>query len=749
MQLLRQFGGRLYRKYVVYFAALIAAVLLAGGASDLYFSYYKTRDATVALHREKAAAAAIRIEQFVREIEQHVGWTSLLTRGADPLAQRHVEFIKLLRQAPAITDAIWLDAKGREQLRVSRLAMDRLRSGTDFSQTPAFQQARGQTPYRGPVYFREGTEPYMTLAVAAGGGVTLVEVNLKFVWDVINNIHFGKTGHAYVVDAQGQLISHPDISLVLKKTDLSSLPQLQRVRASATRQEPGSDESGEGEGLAGHAVLAASAAIQPLGWFVFVEQSAQEAYAPLYASMLRTVLLVLLGLVLAVGASAVLARRMVRPIQALQEGAARLGAGDLDHRIDIHTGDELETLAEEFDHMAARLRESYAGLEQKVAERTEELVAANRAKSRFLAAASHDLRQPMHALGLFVSQLNQRIKDPENRHLTGRIEASVAALQGLLDALLDVSRLDAGVVTANLSDFNVQSVLERIENAFAPDATDRGLLYRVARCRLAVHSDPVLLERILLNLVANALRYTESGGIVIGCRRRGDRVRVEVWDTGVGIAPEHRQAIFQEFYQIGNPERDRTKGLGLGLSIAARLARLLGGRIDVRSVPGRGSVFAVEVPRATEIRESPAARAPSRIHEPPHDALVLVVDDDALVREALSGLMQQWGCTVVAAASGEAALTALSQQNRSPDAVLCDYRLPAGETGNEVIRRLRERYGSGLPAALITGDTAPETLREAKQSGIPLLHKPVQPARLRALLEHLVAAPVARPVVSG
>jgi signal transduction histidine kinase/ActR/RegA family two-component response regulator len=546
-----------------------------------------------------------------------------------------------------------------------------------------------------------------------------------------------------VVDASRLLVSHPDISLVLKKTDLSVLPQVQQ----AADQVPG--EAGDARDLAGRVVLAASARIEPLGWTVFVEQDAQEAFAPLYASMARTAALMLLGLLLALGASALLARRMVRPIQALQEGAARIGAGALDHRIDIHTGDELETLAEEFDHMAARLRESYAGLEQKIAERTEELVAANRAKSRFLAAASHDLRQPMHALGLFVTQLNNRIKDPENRHLTGRIEAAVTALQGLLDALLDVSRLDAGVVTANFTDFQVSTVLDRIETAFAPDATDRDLHLRVKHCRLPVHSDPVLLERILINLVANALRYTETGGILVGCRRRGERVRIEVWDSGVGIAPEHQQAIFQEFYQIGNPERDRTKGLGLGLSIAARLARLLGGRIDVRSHPGRGSVFAVEVPRAAARPETSPVQTTAGVEELLKDARVLVVDDDALVREALAGLMTQWGCRAMTAANGDQALEQAAQSARPPDAVLCDYRLPGEETGSTVIRRLRERFGPALPAALITGDTAPETLREAKESGIPLLHKPVQPARLRALLEHLVAGRSARRAANG
>ncbi|MCI0518484.1 MAG: sensor histidine kinase, partial [Woeseiaceae bacterium] len=485
--LLQPFGGRLYRKYVVTFAVLVGAVLLTGGVSDLYSSYFKTRETTIALHREKAAAAAIRIEQVIHEIEQHVGWTNLLPRGSSTLAQRHLEFIKLLRQAPAVTDIVWLDARGREQLRVSRLALDRLRSGKDFLLTPAFQETRKQSPYRGPVYFREGTEPYMTLAVAAGTGVTLVEVNLKFVWDVVTNIRFGRTGHAYVVDAKGQLISHPDISLVLKKTDLSPLPQVRQALAAAGDTVPGAP--GEANDITGKTVITAHAAIAPPGWTVFVEQDAHEAFTPLYASMLRTGALMLLGLLLALGASALLARRMVRPIRALQEGAARLGAGELEHRIDIHAGDELDALAAEFNHMAARLRESYAGLEQKVAERTGELVAANRAKSRFLAAASHDLRQPMHALGLFVTQLDNRIKDSENRHLTGRIEAAVSALQSLLDALLDVSRLDAGVVSANLTDFRVSGLLDRIETAFAPEAMDRGLHFRVKHCRLAIRSD--------------------------------------------------------------------------------------------------------------------------------------------------------------------------------------------------------------------------------------------------------------------
>ena len=235
----------------------------------------------------------------------------------------------------------------------------------------------------------------------------------------------------------------------------------------------------------------------------------------------------------------------------------------------------------------------------------------------------------------------------------------------------------------------------------------------------------------------------------MGCRKRGDRVRIEVWDTGVGIAPEDLQAIFQEFYQVGNPERDRRKGLGLGLSIAARLARLLGGRIDVRSVPGRGSVFALEVSRGEATTALAPADVMATIDDRLQGATVLVVDDDALVCEAIAGLLQQWGCVTVTAMNGDEALTAVSGQSRRPDAVLCDYRLPGGERGSAVIERLRQRFGTELPAAMITGDTDPERLREAKESGVPLIHKPVQPARLRALLQHLLPPLATRRTASG
>ncbi len=372
--------GRLFRKYVTLFVSLVSGALLASSAIEIYFSYQENKEALVRIQREKALAAAARIEQFVKEIERQIGWTThpQLVTGAAALDQRRVEYFRLLRQVPAVTEITQLDAAGREQLRVSRLAMDVVGSQTDFSQDPAFVEASAGRTYFSPVRFRKESEPYITVAMASSGGapgVTVVEVNLKFIWDVISQIKIGKAGHAYVVDSRGQLIAHPDISLVLKKSDLSSLPQVQRARA-------GLSTSGEEREVSiardreGRQVLTAHAGIAPLGWLVFVDLPLGEALAPLYSSVLRTALLLIVGVALSLLASLVLARKMVTPIRALQTGTARIGTGDLSHRIEVQTGDELEALADEFNQMTTQLQESYANLEQKVEDRTRDLTEA-------------------------------------------------------------------------------------------------------------------------------------------------------------------------------------------------------------------------------------------------------------------------------------------------------------------------------------------------------------------------------------
>src|SRR5467141_5266456 len=365
---------RLFAKYAAALVGLVSLVLLINGSLNLWFSYDEATDAAIRLQREKAVAAAQRIEEFIAEIEKQIGWTTATQWASAPIEQRRFDFGRLQRQVPAITELIQLDNQGREQLKVSRLAMDVVGSGADYSADPRFTGAQGKKVWFGPVYFRKESEPYMTMAVAHSGrnaGVTVAEVNLKLIWDVITAIKIGKTGYAYVVDDKGRLIAHPDISRVLRNTDLSGLPQVEAARG--TSAGAAADPAAIVRNLDGHRVLSASAAIPKLGWLVFVEQPLSEALAPLFTSVLQTGLLLVLGLVIAILAGLLLARRMTGPIRALDTGAARIGAGALGHRIVVRTGDELEELAERFNTMAADLQGSYADLEKKVEDRTAEL----------------------------------------------------------------------------------------------------------------------------------------------------------------------------------------------------------------------------------------------------------------------------------------------------------------------------------------------------------------------------------------
>jgi signal transduction histidine kinase len=370
--------GSIYRKYVVLVVALVAGALLVSGLAGMYNTYTETRANLLAVEREHAVAASIRIENFVDKIVTQIDWLPLpdSVTSKDP-QKRRFDYIKLLKEVKEITEATYIDANGHEQVRESRIGMSAYGSGKDLSGDPRFKAASTGRTYFGPVIFRKETEPYMAIAEPIekryGGGVTAVDVNLKFMWEVIRSIHVGKTGFAYVVDRRGRLIAHPDISLVLQKTDLASLPQVRAALAQGDKPGATPQRAGEARDPAGKSVLSAYARIDSLGWTVFVEQSIDEAYRPLYASLIRTGGLLVAGLLLSMVAGFVFARRMVEPIRALQEGADAIGAGDLSKRIAVHTGDELEGLGERFNEMAGKLAASYAGLERKVEERTQEL----------------------------------------------------------------------------------------------------------------------------------------------------------------------------------------------------------------------------------------------------------------------------------------------------------------------------------------------------------------------------------------
>src|SRR5215813_13630227 len=371
---------RLFTKYVVLFVAVVCIALLSNGIFDVFFYYQEHKASLIRIQREQAEAAAAKIGQFIKEIESQLGWTTQLPWSAGSIEQRRFDALRLLRQVPAITELAQLDATGKERLRVSRLAMDVVASGADLSSDPKFAEAVARKVYYGPVYFRRESEPYMTLAIAGtrrDAGVSVAEVNLKLIWDVVSQIKVGERGHAYVVDAQGRLIAHPDISLVLRNTDMSKLAQVRAARAATSGAGASGDNPAEtvqeAENIEGKKVLTAYAPVAPLGWLMFVELPAEEAYAPLYAALKRLGFVLLGALGFAVLAGMFLAGRMVGPIQVLQTGAARIGQGDLSQRIAIKTGDEREALANQFNDMAGQLQESYAGLEKKVEQRTYEL----------------------------------------------------------------------------------------------------------------------------------------------------------------------------------------------------------------------------------------------------------------------------------------------------------------------------------------------------------------------------------------
>ena len=371
---LKKLRSYLFLKYAALFVAVVCLALLTNGLFEIWGSYRENKEALIRIQHEQAEAAAAKIGQFIKEIESQVGWTTQLLWSAATTEQRRFDALRLLRQVPAITELSQVDATGKEQLRVSRLAMDVVGSGIDLSKEPKFTEAVKNKIYYGPVYFRRESEPYMTLSLAGtrrDAGVSIAEVNLKLIWDVVSKIKVGERGQAYVVDAQGRLISHPDISLVLRNTDMTRLAQVQ----AAQRMEKGNaaEDIETATDIQGRKVLTAFAPVAPLGWTVFVELPVDEAYQPLVASIQRTALVLIGALCLAALAGIFLARRMVVPIQALRTGAARIGGGDLSQRISIKSGDELEALADQFNDMAGRLQDSYADLEKKVELRTHEL----------------------------------------------------------------------------------------------------------------------------------------------------------------------------------------------------------------------------------------------------------------------------------------------------------------------------------------------------------------------------------------
>ncbi|MGE4254555.1 MAG: ATP-binding protein [Xanthobacteraceae bacterium] len=776
--------SRLFVKYVALFVGVVTIALLANGASQIWFFIEEHRASLIRIQREQAEAAAAKIDQFLSQIESQLGWTVQLPWTASTLEQRQTDAWRLFRQVPAITELRQLDPSGHEQLRVSRLvAPDVLGSGVDYSKDPKFREAVANKKYFGPVYFRNNSEPYLTLSLAGGrgAGVSLAEVNLKLIWDVISQIKIGERGQAYVVDARGRLIAHPDISLVLSNKDLTDLAQVRAALANLSdASEPTLETAND---IRGQEVLTAHARVPSLDWLVFVEQPTGEAYAPLNHTVARTIWLFLGALGVAFLAGTFLARKMVVPIQALRAGAARIGSGDLGQRISIRTGDEIEQLAEQFNDMAIRLQDSYSDLEKKVESRTRELTQSvselralgeisqavnstldlesvlttivthavqisktdagaiyvfedvkdefllrttygmdpttiatlkklriridnpalaaaikkrqpvqvpdlrnvppdpvtqailcagyrslmvapllrpdrivgmlvirrkepglfsqatidllktfadqsvlaiqnarlfseiaqksrqleveSRHKSQFLANMSHELRTPLNAiLGYNQLMLNNIYGETAGRMRTvlSRIQSNGKHLLGLINDVLDLSKIEAGQLTLTVSDYSVKQIVYSVSAAVEPLLADKKLAFKVELPPdlPTGRGDGRRITQVLLNLVSNAIKFTDEGEVTISASATGDGFTLAVRDTGPGIDPADQARIFEEFQQADNSATKRKGGSGLGLSIARRIVDMHGGRLWVESSVGSGATFFFTVPISVE-----------------------------------------------------------------------------------------------------------------------------------------------------
>jgi len=385
-----------------------------------------------------------------------------------------------------------------------------------------------------------------------------------------------------------------------------------------------------------------------------------------------------------------------------------------------------------------RLRFENVDLVEQLREQKEDAEQANIAKSRFLAAASHDLRQPLHALTLFTSVLNDSQQSDENRIIVNRIDASVKSLEDLFNALLDISRLDAGVLNITKQNVSLQPLFDRLYNDFNPQAKNRKLKLNIAQCDYIVNSDPTLLEQILRNYLSNAIRYTEHGEVGIRCAADNGFIRISVYDSGIGIPQSEQKKIFDEYHQLKNPERDRSKGLGLGLAIVKRTASLLDHNIDMQSTPGKGSVFSITVKLgdATQLSQNEPAEIKFSVH-PEYALTFMLIDDEECARSAMQSRLQMWGCKVISVADQDAALHQLNNEKQNINGIITDYRLRDNRTGIEAIRAIQASLDSDVPALIITGDIAIDKLREVNDSGYQVLHKPVAPIKLHTFVRQV------------
>ncbi|HET7743377.1 MAG TPA: sensor histidine kinase [Gaiellaceae bacterium] len=609
---------RLIWKYTAVVVSLVGAAVISVGLTELYFTSKDIKRQVTRVEQDKASTAALSIDQFVANLVKELDAVAQPTvgKGEAGLQERNQDFQSVLAHDQFISRLSYVDGSGTERVRSSSLELDRIGRGADRSTSPEFVHARSGKPYFGPVVFQRGSQPHMTISVAEsapGRGVVIAVVDLSQIGQIIERARVGSTGYAYAVDSGGELVSHPDLNLLYAHTNFANLPQVRaalgaRGKASAHTVTVGRDENGT-------KVLSAYRIVDPLRWRVFVEEPTSEAYASLKAAIWRTALLLVAFLLLAVATSVLLARRLVRPIESIQAAAARIGSGAFNQRIEVASNDELGALAAEFNLMASQLQESYAGLEQKVEERTKELAsalreldaksreleAASEHKSEFLASMSHELRTPLNAIIGFSQVLREgmfgEINEKQAEYLDD-ILTSANHLLALINDVLDLSKVESGQIELDVSPFSLQDALERGVVMVRERATAEQVQVALGAAPEVdmVDGDERRIQQVIFNLLSNAVKFTPPGGVVgVSSARVDGEVRVSVADTGPGIAREDHERIFEEFQQTEAGAEQR-EGTGLGLALSKRLVELHGGRIWVESELGQGSTFVFTLP---------------------------------------------------------------------------------------------------------------------------------------------------------
>jgi signal transduction histidine kinase/CheY-like chemotaxis protein len=758
----------LFRRYARILVICMGGLTCAAGIIHMAVVADAQWESVATLLDAQTRAASGQIQGFLDRTIASLQWIDDLDQPGAALDLDAIvdEAHRLLRRTPSVISLAFYDAKGCARLMVSRLQPDvsgpcEISDGNE--RRAMFATARKQGPSIGEVFFPDGSEPHLLIGIPSRGnetGALVAEINLKVIHDTIAAIPIGRSGLVFVVDSSGRLLAHPDEALVLRQ---APLPEGFRVERAEGSTHFASDFSGQ-------RVATASRAIHGAPWRIVAEQPVREALAPVFTALWTTGILVMTALLGSLIAGFIVARRLARPLSQLRDGAARIGRGDLATQLNITTGDEIEQVAQDFNRMALALAESHAHLEAKVADRTAALHAttlkvqkqaselselntalaaslehahqskadaerANAAKSRFLAVASHDLRQPMHAVSLLVGLLGHHHSTADQGEVIRKIQRSVDAMEDMFVSLLDISKLDARAVRPAIVDFLLEEILQRIRGSLTPLAESKALALYVESSTMLVRTDPGLLERILFNLVSNAIRYTAQGHVRVFTSTADGLVTVTVEDTGIGIPEEFRDRIYDEFFQVA-PSSNH--GLGLGLSIVKQSADLLGHALSLQS-GSSGSRFQLRLPLAGHTGSPGNIASHVRVlSEKLSSAFVVIIDDDADNRFAAEQTYRQWGCHTVSVDSEAGAISALSEHLRSPDLIVTDLNLAGGATGLGVIEAIRRLAEFAIPAIVLSGDA-----RDLKPDNLPecciLLQKPAGPERLQEASECLLA----------